>query len=205
MQAGGHRPVESKHRLGVTPELPEHPVHVGLLGPGLGEVGTGGRRDRHQGLDEPARRFGQVPAEAQHVGEPVEVGEDGHEDRLAGPPPFLDMENKSPTSAVASPKMRPVIQAAIALPAMSAATNPSARRIVDHSTMTSGSKSRPTDTRKVGMKKALPKKSVTAISGLALGTRRFRPTPTKKAPISGSTPTSSATTADEVRLMNTSM
>jgi hypothetical protein len=116
-----------------------------------------------------------------------------------------DMENKSPTSAVASPKMRPVIQAAIALPAMSAATNPSARRIVDHSTMTSGSKSRPTDTRKVGMKKALPKKSVTAISGLALGTRRFRPTPTKKAPISGSTPTSSATTADEVRLMNTSM
>jgi hypothetical protein len=71
--------------------------------------------------------------------------------------------------------------------------------------MTSGSKSSPTETRNVGMKKALPKKSVTAISGLALGTKRFSPTPTKNAPMSGSTPTSSATTADDVRLMNTSM
>jgi hypothetical protein len=71
--------------------------------------------------------------------------------------------------------------------------------------MTLGSKSSPTETRKVGMKNALPKKSVTAISGLAFGTSRFSPTPTKKAPIRGSTPTSSATTADEVRLMNTRM
>ena len=69
-----------------------------------------------------------------------------------------DIENRSPTSARARPKMRTVSTAAMALPKIKPATNPSARRIVDHSNMTSGSKSNPTDTRKVGMKKALPKK-----------------------------------------------
>jgi hypothetical protein len=98
-----------------------------------------------------------------------------------------------------------VSHAAIALPVTRAATNPSARRIVDHSNMTPGSKISPTETRKVGMTKALPKKSVTDISGLAFVTRRFSPTPMKKAPIRGSTPTSSAITADEVRPMNTRM
>ena len=116
-----------------------------------------------------------------------------------------DIENSSPTSAPTRPKMRPVSQAAIALPTISAAANPSARRIVDHSNMTSGSNSSPTEIRNVGMKKALPMKSVTAISGLALGTRRFSPTPTKKAPRSGSIPTRSATTADDVRPTNRSM
>jgi len=56
--------------------------------------------------------------------------------------------------------------------------NPIARRIVVHSSMTLGSKISPTDTRKVGM---------------------------NKVPIKGSTPTSSATTAEEVRPMNTRM
>ena len=54
------------------------------------------------------------------------------------------------------------------------------------------------------MKKALPKKSVTAINGLAFGISRLSPTPTKNAPSNGSTPTSTATAADEVRPMNTS-
>jgi hypothetical protein len=50
--------------------------------------------------------------------------------------------------------------------------------------ITSGSTSIPTDTRKVGMKKALPKKSVIDIRGLSLGTTALRPAPTKKTPIS---------------------
>ena len=117
----------------------------------------------------------------------------------------IDIENINPTSGMLRSKIRPESHAAIPLPRISATANQKANRKVSPWNITAGSNSNPTETRKVGMKKALPKKSVTVISGLAFGTSRFRPTPAKKAPISASIPTNSATTADEVRLISTTM
>jgi hypothetical protein len=64
---------------------------------------------------------------------------------------------------------------------------------VSPSTITAGSSSSPTETRKIGTKTALPKKSIRSISGPSFGTSRFSARPAKKAPTIGSMPKTSAT------------
>ena len=86
-------------------------------------------------------------------------------------------------------------KAAISLPPTQARMKTPARPSVSACTITLGSSSRPTETRKTGMKSAEPKKSMRSISGPSLGTSRLRARPAKNAPTMPSMPNVSATTA----------
>ena len=66
---------------------------------------------------------------------------------------------------------------------------------VSVSTITFGSSSIPTETRKIGTNTAAPKKSIRSINGPSLGTSRFSPKPAKNAPTIPSMPKLSASVA----------
>ena len=100
----------------------------------------------------------------------------------------------TPISAHAKWNVRPATTAASALPPSTATVNTAATSRVFGSTITFGSSSTPTDTRKIGMNSVEPMNCNRSISGLSSGTARLSPRPAKNAPTMASMPAASAIT-----------
>ncbi len=105
-----------------------------------------------------------------------------------------DRPDITPTSGQLNLNTRPATTAASALPPSTATVNTAATSSVFGSTITFGSSSTPTDTRKIGMKNVEPMNCKRSMSGLSSGIARPRPRPAKNAPTMASMPAASAIT-----------